>query len=84
MRSNHAKKVNMEKRREVKPARLPRFPRYAVCPHCGHGGEGDAMVCSYVDRDMPETSPRFIECGYCGYDGPAPEHPLYPREGKHN
>lgn len=74
----------MEKRREVKPAKLPRFPRFAICPHCGHGGEGDPMVCSYVDRDMPDGSPRSIECGYCGYDGPAPDHPLYPRQGKNN
>lgn len=74
----------MENRREVKPAKLPRFPHFAVCPHCGNGGEGNAMVISYVDRDMPENSPRFIQCGYCSYDGPALEHPLYPRDGKNN
>ena len=74
----------MENRREVKPARLPRFPRFAICPHCGNGGEGNAMVCSYVKRDMPADSPRYITCRYCGYDGPAPDHPLYPRDGKNN
>jgi len=74
----------MEDRREVKPAKLPRFPRFAICPKCGNGGEGNAMVCSYVDRDMPENSWRFITCRYCGYDGPAPDHPLYPRDGKYN
>ncbi len=72
----------MEDRREVKPARLSRFPRFAICPQCGNGGEGNARVISYVDRDMPENSPRYIKCGYCGYDGPAPEHLLYPRAGE--
>ena len=76
--------IEVEMRREVKPARLPRFPRSAICPQCGRGGEGDTTVCSYVDAGMPEDSPRFIGCGYCGYDGPAPDHPLYPRDGRHN
>lgn len=63
--------------REVVPERLPRFPRFAVCPQCGNGGGEDPTVCSYVDVDMPENSPRFIICGYCNYDGPAPDNPLY-------
>ena len=74
----------MERRREVQPARLPRFPRFAKCPQCGNGGEENALVTSYVDHDMPEDSPRFIACRYCGYDGPAPDHPLYPRQGRDN
>ena len=77
-------KEESKERREVKPAKLPRFPRFAVCPSCGKGGEGDMTVCSYVNAGMPEDSPRFIGCGYCRYNGPAPDHPLYPREGKHN
>lgn len=74
----------MENRREVKPARLLRFPRFAICPYCGNGGEGNTKVASYVDRGMPANGHRYVMCGYCSYDGPALNHPLYPKPGKNN
>lgn len=61
------------KPRLVQPPRLPRFPRYAVCPKCGKGdGRTDTTVVSYVSTGHDAAGPRFVACGYCCYDGPEP------------
>lgn len=62
--------------RAVRPPRLPRYRRYAVCPNCSRGGQGDTTVCSYVDEGDGPGGRRRIGCGYCGYNGPDVARPL--------